>query len=202
MTSRRRTPTIQRVKKFLTPALTSISVTTLLSMSMIVAGCAALPEDAPVMEQLDDETGLTIARLGHPMELYRETFQRDPAGRFAFIGPFETNQMGTRALYLWMALPVTIAPGTEPDIELNGHALKLGPPGREADSAGLRHSPYKIPTPWSAMFYYKIDADVVARLADASTLSVRVSETTKDGVKITVFAASVADSRLKEFAAR
>ena len=154
------------------------------------------------MEQLDDETGMTIARLGHPMELYRETFQRDPSGRFAFLAPFETNQMGTRALFLWIALPVTIAPGTEPDIELDGKALKLGTPGRDADYAGLRHSPYKIPTPWSAMFYYKIDADVVSRLAGSTTLSVRVSETTKDGTRITVFASTVADSRLKDFAAR
>ncbi|HUQ10772.1 MAG TPA: hypothetical protein VM146_10695 [Steroidobacteraceae bacterium] len=171
-------------------------------VSMMIAGCAALPEDAPVMEQLDADTGVTIARLGHPLELYRETFQRDPSGRFAFIGPFETNQMGKRELYLWIALPVTIAPGTEPDIELNGRELKLGTPGRDADYAGLRQSPYKIPTPWSAMFYYKIDADLVAKLGDATSLTVRVSETTKDGTKITVFAANIADSRLKDFATR
>lgn len=161
-----------------------------------------MPEDSTVMEQLDDETGLTIARLGHPMELYRETFQRDPSGRFAFLGPFETNQMGTRELYLWAALPVEIAAGTTPDFELDGHALTLGTPSREASVAGLRRSPYKIPTPWSAMFYYKIDADVVAKLAAATTLTIRVTEQTKDGTKITVFASSVADARLKDFAAR
>lgn len=196
MTSRRRTPTHRHVRNLFVLSLSSLWV------SVMVAGCAALPEDAPVMEQLDSETGVTIARLGHPMELYRETFQRDPSGRFAFIGPFETNQMGQRELFLWIALPVTIAPGTEPDIELNGHELKLGTPGRDANFAGLQHSPYKIPTPWSAMLYYKIDADVVTRLADANSLAVRVSETTKDGPKITVFAASVADTRLKDFAAR
>jgi hypothetical protein len=168
----------------------------------MMSGCAALPEDSSVMEQLDDETGLTIARLGHPMELYRETFQRDPSGRFAFLAPFETNQMGSRELYLWTALPVEIAPGTQPDVELDGRRLVLGTPSREASSAGLRRSPYKIPTPWSAMFYYKIDADVVAKLAGATTLSIRVTELAKDGTKITVFASTVADSRLKDFAAR
>jgi hypothetical protein len=173
-----------------------------LCASVMIAGCAALPEDSTVMEQLDNDTGVTIARLGHPMELYRETFQRDPSGRFAFLGPFETNQMGKRELFLWIALPVTIAPGTEPDIELDGHELKLGTPGRDADYAGLRQSPYKIPTPWSAMFYYKIDAGVVDTLAAANTLLVRVGETTKDGTRITVFASSVADTRLKDFAAR
>jgi len=170
--------------------------------AVTVAGCAALPEDAPVMEQLDDETGVTIARLGRPMELYRETFQRDPSGRFAFLAPFETNQMGKRELFLWAALPVDIAEGTAPDIEVNGRELKLGTPGRDAAFAGLRHSPYKIPTPWSAMYYYKIDQAVVETLGGASTLSIRVTERTKDGTAITVFASSVADPRLKEFAAR
>ena len=167
-----------------------------------ISGCAALPEDAPVMEQLDNETGVTIARLGRPMELYRETFQRNPAGRFAFLAPFETNQMGTRELFLWAALPVDIAEGTEPDIEVNGKQLALGKPGRQADFAGLRKSPYKIPTPWSAMYYYKVDQALVETLGGATTLSIRVTEQTKDGITITVFASSVVDSRLEEFAAR
>jgi hypothetical protein len=167
-----------------------------------LAGCAALPEDAPVMEQLDDETGVTIARLGRPMELYRETFQRDPAGRFAFLAPFETNQMGARELYLWAALPVDIAEGTTPDIEVNGKQLALGAPGRQADFAGLRKSPYKIPTPWSAMYYYKIDQALVQTLGAATSLVIRVTEKTKDGTTITVFASSVVDPRLKEFATR
>ena len=168
----------------------------------ILGGCAALPQDSTVMEQLDDETGVTIARLGRPMELYRETFQRDPAGRFAFIAPFETNLMGSRELYLWAAIPVEIAEGTEPDIELDGRELTLAAPGRAAEHAGLRKSPYRIPTPWSAMYYYKIDASVVDKLAGATTLTIRVNERTKDGTTITVFASTVADSRLRDFAAR
>ena len=195
MTSRRQAPTGGRVRSFLAATLALLCVG-------MMAGCAALPEDASVMEQLDEETGLTVTRLGRPIELYRETFQRDPSGRFAFLGPFETNQMGSRALYLWIALPVEIAAGTEPELELDGHQLALGAPSRDAGTAGMRRSPYKIPTQWSAMFYYKIDADVVGRLAAATTLSIRVTEQTKDGVKITVFASSVADSRLKDFAAR
>ena len=64
---------------------------------------APLPDDAPVVEQLDPETGLTVARLGRPLELYRETFRKDTTERFAFLGPFETNQMGQRELFLWVA---------------------------------------------------------------------------------------------------
>jgi hypothetical protein len=70
--------------------------------TVLLAACAALPDDAPVVEQLDTETGNTIARLGRPIELYRETFTQDATSRFAFIGPFETNQMGKRdSFYGW-----------------------------------------------------------------------------------------------------
>jgi hypothetical protein len=196
MTSRRRTQTVGRLRCFPVLALCVFLGAHLLQ------GCAALPEDAPVMEQLDDETGITVARLGKPMELYRETFQRDPSGRFAFLAPFETNQMGNRELYLWLALPVDPAAGNDPVVEVNGATIPLGTPGREADFVGLRKSPYRIPTPWSAMYYYKIDAALIARLAEANELTIRVVENIKDGTVKTVFSAKVIDSRLKEFGSR
>ena len=71
--------------------------------SSVLGACAALPDDASVVEKLEPETGVTITRLGHPIELYRETFLKDPAGRIAFLGPFETNQMGQREQFLWIA---------------------------------------------------------------------------------------------------
>lgn len=168
-----------------------------------LASCAALPDDAPVVEQLDTETGVTVARLGRPIELYRETFLQDPAGRFAFIGPFETNLMGQRELFLWIAVPIEPVANAVPVIEVNGTALTLGVPGRAADFAGLHKSPYKIPTPWSAMYYFKIDADLVTRLGEATRLVIRVVETAKSGNVKTVFATDTGtDPRLKDFAAR
>lgn len=172
-------------------------------VSAMLGACAALPDDAPVVEQLDTETGVTVARLGRPIELYRETFLQDPAGRFAFIAPFETNLMGQRELFLWIAVPIEPVASAVPVIEVNGTALTLGDPGRAADFAGLHKSPYKIPTPWSAMYYFKIDADVVTRLSEATRLVIRVVETAKSGNVKTVFAADTgADARLKDFAAR
>jgi len=170
-------------------------------VALALAACAALPDDAPVVEQLDNETGSTVTRLGHPVELYRETFVQDATGRFAFIAPFETNQMGTRDLYLWIALPVDVADGSTPNIELDGRGLALAPPGREPASAGLRKPPYRIPTPWTASFYYKVDRDLVTNLAQAKTLTIRVTEQTKEGTTVTVFAAGVTDPRLADFAA-
>jgi hypothetical protein len=193
MTSHRATQTSWRSVRFACVAIVSASL----------GACAALPDDAPVVEQLDTETGVTVARLGKPVELYRETFLQDPSGRFAFLGPFETNLMGKRELFLWIAVPAEPMADAVPAVEIDGKALTLGVPGRAADFAGLHKSPYKIPTPWSAMYYFRIEESMVRQLADATRLAIGVLEPTKSGTVKTTFAAGIeADTRLKEFAAR
>jgi hypothetical protein len=169
----------------------------------LLSACAALPDDAPVVDQLDTETGATVTRLGRPIELYRETFMKEAMGRFAFLAPFETNQMGQRELFLWLAIPVEPAADSIPVVEVNGTPLELGAPGRSGDFAGVQKSPYKIPTPWSAMYYFKIDAAVIAKLAEATSLNIHILEAGKDGPIKTLFATEVAaDARLRDFAAR
>jgi hypothetical protein len=170
----------------------------------LLAGCAALPDDSPVVEQLDEETGLTIARLGHPIELYRENFRPDTSGKFAFIGPFETNSMGKRDLFLWVALPLE-KPESQvtPVIRVNGTQLTLGAPGRNPDTAGLHQSPYKIPTHWIAMFYYPIDAAMVTTLGGAQNIDIQVTEDTPSGQLKTRYTGNIAtDPRLKAFESR
>jgi hypothetical protein len=191
MTSRRRSQTALRTARFALAAFAS---------SMLGA-CAALPDDASVVEKLESETGVTITRLGHPIELYRETFLKDPAGRFAFLGPFETNQMGQRDLFLWIAVPIEPVADSVPVVEIDGAGVTLGTPGRTAEFAGINKSPYKIPTPWSAMYYFKVDADLISRLGESTKLTVRMLEAANAGTVKTVFETEVvADTRLKDFA--
>jgi hypothetical protein len=169
----------------------------------LLGACAALPSDAPVVEQLDTETGTTVTRLGRPLELYRETFLQETAGRFAFIGPFETNLMGRHESFVWLAVPIEPLEGEVPVIEVDGVGLPLGMPGRAADFANLHKSPYKIPTPWSAMYYFKVDDSVVARLGEAAGVAVRVLEAGKSGPTKTLFSVKIeADTRLRDFVTR
>jgi hypothetical protein len=173
-------------------------------LATLLASCASLPDDAPVVEQLDDQTGLTIARLGKPLELYRETFRKETAGKFAFVGPFETNQQGRRELYLWVALPLE-DPAAEvtPTYLVNGKPLDLGTPGRSADSAGLRAPPYQIPTSWIATFYYRVEHDVIAQLGEARSILIQTTENTRAGPLRTNYSIDIGDDpRLREFAAR
>ena len=172
--------------------------------AVVLGACATLPQDHPVYEQLDADTGVTIARIGKPVELYRETVPNVYTDRFAYLAPFETNQMGTRQAFLWLAVPIdpTLAESV-PILEVDGNAVALAAPGREADFAGLAKTPYKVPAPWSVMYYFKVDGDVITRLGAAQSLGVRMLEPTKTGTVEAQFAVKVAeDPRLKEFAAR
>jgi hypothetical protein len=193
MTSRREAETGIRGGKFLAGFF-----------AFALSACAALPQDRPVYEQLDADTGITIARIGKPIELYRETIPNTNADRFAFLAPFETNQMGTRESFLWLAVPVdpTMA-DSAPTLDADGNALTLGTPGRQPDFAGLAKSPYKVPAPWSVTYYFKVDGELVARLGAARSLTIHMAEPTKNGPVDAQFAVRIVDDpRLKEFAAR
>jgi len=181
-----------------------VTVTLLLAVVAVICGCAALPDDAPVVENLDPETGVTVARLGRPLELYRETARQDSIDRFAFLGPFETNQMGNRELFLWVAVPLENPAGSaQPTIFIDDTALELGDAGKAADFAGLRTSPYRIPTPWIATYYYRIDANVITRLAAARDLRIKaVDQAAKGPLELEYVGAPAGDPRLADFAAR
>jgi len=193
MTSRREGETGFRAARF-----------TLVLLTLALGACATLPQDHPVFEQLDADTGVTIARLGKPVELYRETVPSVYTDRFAFLAPFETNQMGKREAFLWLAVPVDpTLTSNVPTLDVDGVAVALGEAGRAADFAGLAKSPYKVPTPWSVLYYFKADGDLIARLGAAQSLTIHMMEPSKRGTVEAQFALKiVGDPRLKDFAAR
>jgi len=173
--------------------------------ALLSASCASVPNDAPVVEQLDEQTGLTVARLGRPIELYRENFREDATGdRFAFLAPFETNNMGNRVQYLLIGLPDNrdAAPAT-PVVLVNGAPVELDAPALAPDVAGLRESPYKIPMPWVETYYYRIDTEMLTLLGEARNLRVEVMEDSRGGPRRIEYTADVSgDPRLSEFADR
>jgi hypothetical protein len=194
MTRRRQDETSEWLRRFLVNAVALVAF----------AGCATLPQDQPVYEQLDPETGVTIARVGKPFELYRETVQNVYNDRFAFFAPFETNQMGKREIFLWVAVPMDPSlRDSIPSLEVDGERVELGTAGRAADFAGLAKSPYKTPAPWSELYYFRADDALMARLAAAQTIAIHSVEPAKNGTIATEYALKVGDDpRLKEFAAR
>ena len=167
-------------------------------------GCAALPDDAAVVEILDEDSGVTITRLGRPVELYLESGKRNVADRFAFLGPFETNQMGRRDSFLWIAVPLSYPDEAAiPAILVDGTALSLVEPGRNAEFAGLQRSPYKIPTPWIATYYFRVGADLLTRLGAARDLRIQAVDPVRSGpLDLEYTAPAGVNPALAEFASR
>ena len=147
----------------------------------LLGACARRPDDAPVVENLDPETGVTVARLGRPLELYRETSQQDVERALRVPRPVRDQPDG-------QARVVPVARGAHRESgrirhrqrdQWMAHALDARRRrDRAADFAGLRKSPYKIPTPWIAMYYLPASTRLRAR----STCGIEASATTEISV--------------------
>ncbi len=141
-----------------------------------VSACAVAPLPNTAVEQLDPETGITVTRLLRPVE-FTVTDGRGPAGDpFGYLGVFQTNRMGARAEYLWIALPVEGEALSPPSIELDDVALELPPATNNPALANLKTSPYPTPAPWSRPHFYPIEPGVAERLAAAQRVAIRSAD--------------------------
>lgn len=140
---------------------------------LAMVGCAAAPVNVPE-ELLDEATGTTLTRLVTPVELTSIEPRGANADPFAYVAPFETNRMGERRLYLWLAIPDEQKRGAVPVVQLDGARLEAGAPLPDVRAAGLARWPYAAPAPWSAVHVFQIEATQLAALASADEL--RLSE--------------------------
>lgn len=136
-----------------------------ITVSMSLAGCTTLPANE-VLETLDEATGTSLTRLAEPVELLTTEPRGPNADPFAYLAPFETNRMGRRRAYLWVAVPDERGDAAEPALSIAGRAIALGARQSERD-AGLADWPYERPAPWSRTFVYELDATALRGLAAA-----------------------------------
>ncbi len=149
----------------------------LLAATLTVSGCASLPQDQPVYEVLDQETGITIMRLGKPLEFTVGEGQGPTGDPFAYAGVFQTNRMGARAEFLWLAVPVDGTLASGPTLEIDGVAVTLASSTNNPSIAGLKSGPYTSPAPWARQFWYAVDAATIERLARATSMTIRTADT-------------------------
>ena len=139
----------------------------------LAAGCASLPENA-VAERLDERTGTTVTAMQRPIELVSVEPRGNNSDPFAYVAPFETNRMGTRQLYLWVAVPDERGGSAVPVVIVGGDTLPLRPLGADPRTAGLAGFPYATPAPWSALQVYQIDEAALRTLGAAAGIDVTV----------------------------
>lgn len=84
----------------------------LLLATAVVTGCASVPQDKPLRERLDDNTGATMTTLERPMAFYREQPMLAANARdYVYLGPVEVNRSGELTYMLWAAYASTIDRG-------------------------------------------------------------------------------------------
>lgn len=132
---------------------------------LFAAGCATVP-DKPVEEVLDESTGTSLTRLARPIELLTAAPRGPNADPFAYVAPFETNRMGQRRAYLWLAFPDERGESPEPSLSIADRAITLGARRTERD-AGLAAWPYERPAPWSRVFVYDVEVGTLRALGIA-----------------------------------
>jgi hypothetical protein len=130
--------------------------------AVALASCASAPKE-PVREQLDPDTATTVTVLTQPVELLAEASRgTDP---FAYLAPFETDRMGERSLFLWVAAPESAGTKLQPQLLCDGQPVGLQPLDGSLSSLQLSTPPYTSPAPWSSQWYFRLPPDALHCLA-------------------------------------
>jgi hypothetical protein len=163
----------------------------------ILCACAQPPIE-PTADDVDQSTGVSVARLARPIELVA-TSSSGRGDPFAYVAPFETNRQGERALYIWTT---SQQPHAEPGPALlaDGQVVQLGEAVPSIGAMGLSQSPYVTPAPWSIERYYRADREAIEQLARAARLE--LVERNAEGGEVRYAADAAALASLDAFLAK
>jgi hypothetical protein len=146
---------------------------TLTACLLLLGACTAGPGPA-VNDKLDQKTGSTISVMPKPLELLTSGYIGTHGGAFAFLGPFEVDQMGTRTLFLWVLVPHDVSSTVVPVIHCNDNAITLHVKKDGLRSMELAESPYDPADPWGTQWYFDLDDATLVCLAHARTITLEV----------------------------
>lgn len=143
----------------------------LLFASVFASSCATQPATAPRIS-LDESTGTTLSALPTPLQLLATAPGAPRGDPFAFAAPFETNRMGQRQIYLWVAVPGEDPAPPSPLLQLDGVAFPVPRVSSDPAALGIAALPYSAPEGWSQVYVYALDVAALHRLESAQHLTV------------------------------
>ena len=149
---------------------------------LLLGACAAAPGPT-VHDKLDPKTGSTISVIPEPLELLTSGYIGTHTGAFAYLGPFEIDQMGTRTLYLWVLLPHDVSASVLPIIHCDETPVTLPQKTDGLAGMGLAEPPYVAPDPWGAQWYFALDDATLACLARAHQITFDIPNARGDMVR-------------------
>ena len=154
---------------------------------LLLALCACTAAPGPtVQDKLDAQTGSTVSVLPEPVELLTSTYFGAKTGAFAYLGPFETDQMGTHALFLWVLVPHDVSAFVVPVIHCDDAAVTLPRQPNTLSAMGLAQVPYDPPDPWGAQWYFALDDATLVCFAHAHRLAIDVPNARGELVTFTI----------------
>jgi hypothetical protein len=151
---------------------------------LLLCACAAAPGPA-VHDKLDAKTGSTVSVLPEPFELLTSGYIGAHTGAFAYLGPFEIDQMGARTLYLWVLLPHDVSSSVAPVIHCDDTPVTLPLQSGGLGHMGLAEPPYDPPDPWGAQWYFALDDATLACFAHAHRITVDIPNARGELVRFT-----------------
>ena len=140
---------------------------------LVLCACTAGPGQ-PVRDKLDAKTGSTVSVMREPLELLTSGYIGTRGGAFAFLGPFEIDQMGTRTLFLWVLVPHDVSSSVVPVIHCNDGAVTLPVKSAGVADMGLAEPPYDLPDPWGTQWYFSLDDQTLLCFAHARTITLDI----------------------------
>ena len=145
----------------------------LVTALLVLCACTAGPAP-PVRDKLDAKTGATVSVMPEPLELLTSGYIGTHGGAFAFLGPFEIDQMGTRTLFLWVLVPHDVSSTAVPVIHCNDGAVTLPVKSAGLADMGLAQTPYDLPDPWGTPWYFSLDDQTLVCFAHARTITIDI----------------------------
>lgn len=141
-----------------------------------LAGCAG--QTIKPAEVLDETTGMTVGALQEPIEFVQNAQNAAALASakrtsFAYLGPIEWDRMGEISYGLW----IHVAPGNDAQVgsivahgavtlQLDQGPMVLTP----AETPGVGHGPYKPVVSWGQTAYFKLDEEMLKRIAASKKL--------------------------------
>lgn len=160
----------------------AVSFTRLLAV-LVLAGCAA---SAPaIRSQLDPSTGVTVTYSSVPLIMYREDpAQAAFARNYVHVGPIQVNRSGDYQYFLWLGVwnnMQAVDSTSHRDgldsivIFADGEPLALEISGWTPDAIGTSEPVYLKPVASSTDAYYRVTADQIRLIAEATEIRLRTS---------------------------
>ena len=165
-----------------THSLTAFLIAALTTLSACAAG------RPPVVEMLDEQTGVSVTYSRTPIILSPDTpFDRDTARDFVQVGAIEVNRMGSLQYFLWFGITDKdhLASGEErPNgfesivLIMDGETVPLEVHGWTEESVNVSAPVYKKLYATSADAYYPVTLDQLQMLTEVDSVVLRITDPT------------------------